>query len=118
MKELIHRMHSNPKNERVFSWIKLIAVTGSAQVIVQVLGFISGIMIIRMLPTQEYAFYTLANTMLGTMTILADGGIGTGVMAQGGKVWQNRKSSVQYYLPAWILGKNLQLQALLLLSRF
>lgn len=29
--------------------------------------------------------------MLGTMTILADGGISTGVMAQGGKVWQDKE---------------------------
>ena len=42
------------------------------------------------MPLQEYAYYTLANTMLGTMTILADGGISTGVMAQGGKVWQDK----------------------------
>jgi hypothetical protein len=39
----------------------------------------------------EYALYTLANTMLGTMTVLSDGGISTGVMAQGGKVWQDRQ---------------------------
>ena len=91
MKEMVHRIYANRKSEKVFSWIKLVAMTGGAQVIVQGLGFISGIMVIRMLPTQEYAFYTLANTMLGTMTILADGGIGTGVMAQGGKVWKDRE---------------------------
>ncbi len=91
MKQLVHRIYSNPKNEKIFSWIKLLAITGGAQVVVQILGFISGIMVIRMLPTQEYALYTLANTMLGTMTILADGGIGTGVLAQGGKVWQDRE---------------------------
>jgi len=65
-------------------------MTGTAQVIVQAVGFISGILVIRLLPTQEYALYTLANTMLGTMSVLADGGISTGVMAQGGKVWQDR----------------------------
>jgi len=71
-------------------WGKLISITGSAQLIVQAVGFVSGILIIRLLPVQEYAFYTLANTMLGTMTVLADGGISVGVMAQGGKVWQNK----------------------------
>jgi hypothetical protein len=44
-----------------------------------------GILIIRLLPV-EYAFYTLANTMHRTMTVLADGGITTGVMSQVGKV--------------------------------
>ena len=57
----------------------------------RLLALLRGILIIRLLPVQEYAFYTLANTMLGTMTVLADGGITTGVMAQGGKVWQNKE---------------------------
>src|SRR5690606_24311281 len=68
---------------------KLVTITGSMQAIVQIVGFLSGILVIRLLPTSEYAIYILANTMLGTMTVLADGGISTGVMAQGGKVWHN-----------------------------
>jgi O-antigen/teichoic acid export membrane protein len=75
---------------RIVSWVKLIGITGITQVFVQVLGFISGILIIRFLPIQEYALYTLANTMLGTMTLLADGGISTGVLSQGGKVWKDK----------------------------
>ena len=59
----------------ILNWSKLISITASAQLIVQAVGFLSGILIIRLLPVQEYAYYTLANTMLGTMTILADGGI-------------------------------------------
>lgn len=81
---------ANPSYHRILEWGKMFTITSSAQSIVQGLGLVCGIMIIRMLPTQEYAFYTLTNTMLGTMTILADGGITSGVMAQGGKVWQNR----------------------------
>jgi O-antigen/teichoic acid export membrane protein len=80
---------TNPRYSKAFEWGKLISITGSAQLVVQAIGFICGIFIIRMLPTHEYALYTLANTMLGTMTILADGGIAAGVMSQGGKVWQN-----------------------------
>jgi len=77
--------------ERIVKWGKLISITGSAQVFVQAVGFISGILIIRLLSTQEYAFYVLANTMLGTMTILADSGITTGVMVQGAKVWNDKE---------------------------
>lgn len=79
------------KRKRISEWAKLIAITGSAQIIVQAIGFISGILVIRLLPTHEYALYTLANTMLGTMTLLADGGIANGVMSQGGKVWQDKQ---------------------------
>jgi len=64
-------------------------MTGGAQVIVQALGFISGILIVRRLPTNEYAYYTIATAMLSTMTNLSDAGISTGVIAQGGKVWQD-----------------------------
>jgi len=69
---------------------KLISITGSSQIIIQVIGLLSGILIIRILSTKEYALYTLANAMLGTMTVLADGGISSGVMSQGAKVWLDR----------------------------
>lgn len=65
-------------------------ITGGAQAIVQCTGLITGIMIIRLLPTREYAYYTIANAMLGSMTVLSDSGINNGIMAQGGKVWQNK----------------------------
>jgi O-antigen/teichoic acid export membrane protein len=74
----------------LYEWGKLVSLTGSAQLIIQCVGMITGIFIIRMLTTQEYAYYTIANTMLGTMTILADGGVSVGVMNQGGKVWNDK----------------------------
>lgn len=90
MKNILTKVKEHPKYDTIINWGKLISITGSAQIIIQALGFASGILIIRLLPVQEYAFYTLANTMLGTMTVLADGGITTGIMAQGGKVWEDK----------------------------
>ncbi|WP_372722654.1 hypothetical protein [Novipirellula sp.] len=78
------------RSARFIQWSRLIAVTGSAQLAIQAIGMACGILVIRLLSPQEYALYTLANTMLGTMTLLADGGIASGVMSQGGKVWQDR----------------------------
>ncbi|PBJ08962.1 polysaccharide biosynthesis protein [Flavobacterium sp. ACN6] len=91
MKNILIRLKQHPKYDTFINWGKLISITGSAQIIIQALGFASGILIIRLLPVEEYAFYTLANTMLGTMTVLADGGITTGVMALGGKVWDDKE---------------------------
>jgi O-antigen/teichoic acid export membrane protein len=91
MKALVNRISASPKYARVFHWGKLISITGGAQVIVQGIGLICGILVIRLLPIQEYAWYTIANTMLGTISLLADGGISTGVMAQGSKVWQDKE---------------------------
>lgn len=75
------------KDSKLFHYGKLVSITALAQGLIQALSFASGIMIVRLLPTKEYALYVLANTMLGTMTLLSDGGISTGVMAQGAKVW-------------------------------
>lgn len=91
MKDKLIRLKQHPKYDTVLNWSKLISITGGAQIILQAIGFASGILIIRLLPVQEYALYTLANTMLGTMTVLADGGISTGVMSQGAKVWQDKE---------------------------
>lgn len=89
MRELAKAIYANPKYTRVYQWSKLLTITGGSQAVIQAIGLITGILIIRMLPTQEYALYTLSNTMLGTMSLLADGGISAGVMAQAGRVWQD-----------------------------
>jgi O-antigen/teichoic acid export membrane protein len=87
----IQGFKKNPRYSKIYEWGKLISLTGSAQIIIQVVGMVTGIVIIRMLTIQEYAYYTIANTMLGTMTILADGGVSIGVMNQGGKVWNDKR---------------------------
>jgi O-antigen/teichoic acid export membrane protein len=91
LKDILIKFKQHPKYDTVVSWGKLISITGSTQIVVQAVGFLCGILVIRLLPTQEYALYTIANTMMGTMTMLADSGISAGVMAQGGKVWQDRE---------------------------
>ncbi len=58
---------------------------------VQAIGFLTGIVVIRMLSMEQYAFYTLANTMLGTMAILANAGTSTGVMVEGSQVYKDPK---------------------------
>lgn len=88
--KVFNQLSSNPKYNKTLQWVKLLTVTGFAQVFVQVVSLLSGILVIRLLSVEEYALYTLANTMLGTMTVLADGGISTGVMSQGSQVWQDR----------------------------
>lgn len=42
------------------------------------------------MPIKEYALYTIANAMLGTLTVLSDGGISSGVMSQSSKVWEDK----------------------------
>jgi O-antigen/teichoic acid export membrane protein len=91
MHPLLLKITAHPKYGQASHFFRLTIITGSAQVIVQLVGLIIGIAIIRLLPTQEYALYTIANAMLGTMALLSDGGISTGTMAQGGKVWNDKE---------------------------
>ncbi|WP_373529160.1 lipopolysaccharide biosynthesis protein [Nostoc sp.] len=79
---------SVPSN--VVHWIKVLSKFVSAQILVQALTLASGILIVRTLEQQQYAYYTIANSMLSTMNILSDSGISIGLSAIGGKVWQDR----------------------------
>ena len=92
MKALVTRLRADPRYARMFEWGMLVSITGSGQLLVQGLGVLSGFLIIHMLSTQEYALYTLAYTMMGTLVALADGGINAGVLAHGAKSWQDKGS--------------------------
>ncbi len=70
-------------------WIKTLSKFISVQLAVQALGIASGILLVRTLSKEEYAYFTIASSMQGTMNLLADSGIGTGLTAIGGKVWQD-----------------------------
>ncbi|MBW4561273.1 MAG: polysaccharide biosynthesis protein [Mojavia pulchra JT2-VF2] len=71
-------------------WLKILSKFVSIQIVVQALGLVSGILLVRTLDQQQYAYFTIANTMQATMNLLADIGIGTSLSAIGGKVWQDR----------------------------
>jgi O-antigen/teichoic acid export membrane protein len=59
------------------------------QGVVQALGFVGGILVVRTLEQREYAYFTIANTMQGTINLLADIGISVGLISIGGRVWQD-----------------------------
>jgi O-antigen/teichoic acid export membrane protein len=90
MQHKLSQLKQHPNYDKAMHWGKLISITGGSQVLIQIISFICGILIIRNFTIAEYALYTLANTMLGAMNILADGGIVSGVTAEGGKVWQDK----------------------------
>jgi O-antigen/teichoic acid export membrane protein len=79
-------------SSKTFYWVRLVSITGGVQAAIQGLGLLTGLFIIRTLSLKEYAYYTIANTMLGAMSVLADSGISTGIMAESAKVWNDNKS--------------------------
>jgi hypothetical protein len=65
---------------------RLLKVGGfaSAQLVVQVLGFASGIALVQFMEPTQYGHYTLAVSMVGLASVLLDLGLSTAVLAQGG----------------------------------
>src|SRR6202048_2239733 len=81
---------STPILRRAFYHARIDGKIALVQAAVQIIGFFSGILLVRWLPQQEYAYFTIANTMQGTINLLADIGISVGVISIGGRVWQDR----------------------------
>ncbi|AWG22196.1 hypothetical protein FFWV33_12065 [Flavobacterium faecale] len=89
MNNPFNRLKKHKHYDRGLSILKLVSLVGSTEILLKGIGFVTGILVVRLLPVQEYAFYTLANTMAGTLIVLTDGGISNGVMSISGKVWKD-----------------------------
>ncbi len=76
--------------ERVRGWVALLAGFASLQLLVQALGFLAGLVTLRVLDKQQYGWFTLASGLQMTVTLLADAGVGIGLTSIGGRVWQDR----------------------------
>src|SRR5437763_15297337 len=85
----------------------------TVQIIVQIIGFLSGILLIRVLEQREYAFFTIANTMQGTLNLLADIGVSIGLVSIGGRVWQERPRFSQLITTALYLRRRLAFLAMI-----
>lgn len=71
-------------------WLQQTFHVGFLQLAVQGLGFASGILLIRFLPKEEYAWYTIALSVQAMSSILADMGLGLAMISFGGPVWNDR----------------------------
>jgi O-antigen/teichoic acid export membrane protein len=114
MKKLVLQLNDNPKYARLYKWSRLVSISVIAQGLLQISSFICGVFVIRLLPTHEYALYTLANTMLATMILLADSGVSTGVMAQAAKVWDDNDKLGAVLATGFELRKKFALVSLLI----
>lgn len=61
-----------------------LASFASAQLLVQGLGILAGIVLVRVLAQADYGHYTLAASMVGLASVLLDLGLATAVLALGG----------------------------------
>src|SRR6266478_441366 len=81
---------SAPIIRRAFQRAKIVGNFAIVQAVVQIIGFLSGILLVRTLEQRDYAYFTIANTMQGTINLLADIGISVGLVSIGGRVWHDR----------------------------
>ncbi|MFM6081251.1 MAG: polysaccharide biosynthesis protein, partial [Dolichospermum sp.] len=94
---------------KLFYWFKLLSKFVSVQLIVQALGFVSGIILIRSLSKEEYSYLTIANSMQSMMNGLADSGVSIGISEIAGKVWSDKYRFSQLIVSALELRKWLAL---------
>jgi O-antigen/teichoic acid export membrane protein len=91
---------------RFFTW----------EIMIQAAGFMTGVLLVRVLPKAEYAYFTIANTLQQTMNTLADNGIGSGLTAIGGRVWDDRSRFGQLLNTAMRLRRAFALIAIMVVT--
>ncbi|MEO5690219.1 MAG: hypothetical protein ABIR54_22905 [Burkholderiaceae bacterium] len=64
----------------------------STQAVVQAIGFLSGIVLVRALAPAQYGYYTLAVALVGVANVLTELGVANAVMSIGGKLSGRRAS--------------------------
>jgi hypothetical protein len=68
-------------------WASLSGQVVGIQIVVQGINALTGLLLVRHLPKQDYAWFTIASSMLATVNLLADGGVSTGLTAIGGGIF-------------------------------
>lgn len=88
-------------------WGLRLAGFAGVQAITQGLGLLAGILIIRALPKEDYAFFTIINTIGPVMSMLSDIGISGGLTAIGGRHWQDDTKMGSLLRTAMVLRRQL-----------
>jgi len=61
-----------------------------AQMVVQALNAFSGFLLVRSLDKDHYAWFTITNSLLATISVMSDSGLGSAMMSIGGRVCEDR----------------------------
>ena len=107
---------TTPIIRRALQRAKMVGSFAFVQAMVQLVGFASGILLVRWLDQTEYAYFTIANTMQGTINVLADMSISIGLVSIGGRVWQDRHRFGQLITTAQHFRRRLGLLAILVVT--
>lgn len=101
---------------KVRYWLTILFKFVSVQLIVQALGFASGILIVRSLSKNEYAYFLIANTIESTIDLMSDIGITIALNSIGGQVWQDKPKFSQLINTAFFVRRYLIFFAAIIIS--
>lgn len=107
---------STPVLRRALHRARVVGNFAMVQAAVQVIGFLSGILLVRSLSQPEYAYFTIVNTMQGTINLLADIGISVGLISIGGRVWHDRHRFGQLINTALAVRRKLGVLAIVVIT--
>jgi len=86
-------------------WLRLSSLVGVSQIAVQVISALTGVMLVRNLSKSDYALITISGSLLATLNLLADGGIGSAITAMCGRAMPNL-SAVSSVIRACLAARN------------
>jgi O-antigen/teichoic acid export membrane protein len=86
---------------------------GAIQVVTQVVNAMTGIIIVRMLPVDDFAMYTLALSVITGISMATDSGVVNGLSALGGKLHAHREQLGSLVASAAQVRRRLESAALL-----
>src|SRR5688572_12514972 len=103
---------------RALPWLRWTSVLGQfalLQLLVQVLTALTGFLLVRSLDKIDYALFTLASTLMATMSVFSDSGLNAAVLTVGGRIWQDRPKLLRLVQQATAMRTRIGLWALLLI---
>ena len=86
-----HQACKSPSQPSRWSrWVRRLAAYSGAQGIVLLVNALSGFLLVRGMSKEQYAWFTIANSLQATLSVMSDSGLGSAMMALGGRVCEDR----------------------------
>lgn len=76
-------------------WVRRLAAYSGAQGIVLLVNALSGFLLVRGMSKEQYAWFTIANSLQATISVMSDSGLGSAMMAVGGRVSHDESQFVR-----------------------
>ena len=87
--------------DRLWRWGLVLAEFTLVQLMVQAIGMVAGLIVVRSLAKHDYAYYTIATTTLAALFSLSNSGVTFAASAIGGRVWQDPRRLGQMVVTAF-----------------